>query len=262
LRRSKLAFTLLEVVVTLAILGVLSLIFVRIFSSTFDATDSISVRNELLHEAQIAEQVIASKAKLAWYVYPPGATIKMNNGKTTANALAGSHYWTVGGGADQPFLALVLPPENPRLSCATDNEGCFRFYAYYAFPRSYYLDPNVIAPTSSQRLDPDPRNDDTWVIMEFRTALKGFSPDASCSNIPLPDGGLAGGGRLLVEYVQPQSTTPGYSIFTVKPDGSVELRLRMLKRTRKRVVRVPPPNRPPLTLKAAPRNLRIGCSTP
>ncbi|XOB97830.1 type II secretion system protein J [Deinococcota bacterium DY0809b] len=259
-------FTLLEVLVALAILGFLGFVFVRIFSSTFDATGNISARNELLHEAQIAQQLIASKVKLAWYVYPVGTSIKINGGKTTANALAGSSSWTVGGGPDQPFLALVLPPKDPRRDCASDRDGCYRFYAYYAFPRSYYLDDEVIAPGSDQRLDPDPRNDGTWVLMEFRGVLSGFAPNTKanppCTNTPVPNGGLDGSGRLLVEYVQPQDASPGYTIFSVLPDGSVELRLRMLKKTANRTVRVPPRDRPPLTLKAVPRNYRVGCTGP
>ncbi len=256
-RRS--GFTLLEVLVTLVILGVLGLIFVRIFTSTLDASSHITARNELLHEAQIAQQIIAAKVKLAWYVYPPGTKIRINNGLTTRNALAASPRWTVG---SDPFLALVLPPKRPGDTCAAGaTDGCYRFYAYYAFPRSHYT--SSVSPTSSQALPPDPRNDATWVIMEYRTALVGFVPNTtatpSCSNTPVPNGGLPGSGRLLVEYVQPESATPSYTLFTVLPDSSAELRLRMQRRTQKRSVHVPPPGDPPLTLKAAPRNLRIGC---
>ena len=249
-------FTLIEVLVALGILGLLGLAFVRIFSSTFDATSNITARNDLLHEAQIAQQLIASKVKLAWYVYPTGTTIKINNGATTANALAGSNTWTVG---SDPFLALVLPPQDPTQNCTpTDKDGCYRFYAYYAFPRSHYL--SAISASSSQRLDPDPRNDNTWVIMEYRTALTAFTPNPSCSNIPTPNGGLPGGGRLLVEYVQPESDTPSYTIFAVQPDNSVVLSLRMVKDTVKRTIRLPAPSGTPLELKTTPRNYRVGCN--
>jgi len=256
-RRTR-AFTLLEVLIALAILGVLGLVFVRIFVSTLDASSQINVRNELLQEAQIAEQIIASKVKLAWYVYPPGTTLKINNGATTRNALADTQDWQVG--AD-PIVALVLPPENPAADCTSDPLGCYSFYAYYAFPRAHYV--ASIGPSSAQRLDPDPRNDGTWVIMEFRTRLSGFVPNTedtpSCTNTPVPNGGLSGGGRLLVEYVQPESDPPAYSIFNVLPDGTVELHLRMRKETHRRRIVVPPTSDPPLTLKASPRNLRVGC---
>ena len=105
-----------------------------------------------------------------------------------------------------------------------------------------------------------PRNDNTWVIMEYRTALTAFTPNPSCSNIPTPNGGLPGGGRLLVEYVQPESDTPSYTIFAVQPDNSVVLSLRMVKDTVKRTIRLPAPSGSPLELKATPRNYRVGCN--
>jgi prepilin-type N-terminal cleavage/methylation domain-containing protein len=258
MKPSSSGFTLIEVLIALAILGVLGLVFVRVFVSTMDATSHINARNDLLHEAQIAEQIIASKVKLAWYVYPPGTTLTLNNGATTRNALAGSQEWRVG---SDPILALVLPPEQPEADCTSDPQGCYVFYAYYAFPRAHYV--ASIGPTSAQRLDPDPRNDDTWVLMEFRTRLAGFVPNTadtpSCTNTPVPSGGLSGSGRLLVEYVQPETDPPTYTIFTVQPDGNVELGLRMRKKTHRRTIVVPPASDPPLTLKASPRNLRVGC---
>ena len=262
MRKSR-AFTLLEVLVALAILGVLGMVFVRIFISTLDASSNITSRNDLLHEAQIAEQIIASRVRLAWYVYPPGTRIKMNNGWTTKNALQGSSDWVVG---TDPIVAMVVPPKKPYLACSNTNnlpisspQGCYMFYAYYAFPRSYY----VTNATGSERLDPDARNDNTWVLMELRSRLYGFSPNVndnpSCTNTPIPNGGLLGYGRLLVEYVQPETDAPNYSIFSVLSDGTVELRLRMRKKTPHRTVVVPPTNDAPLTLRVSPRNLRVGC---
>jgi len=250
-------FTLLEVLVSLVILAILGAVFLRIFLSTVDASENVNARNELLHEAQVAEQIMASRVQQAWYVYPPGTNIKMNSGLTTKNALAGSSHWIVGGGPNHPFLALVLPPNDLTKSCASDPQGCYRFYAYYAFPRSHYR--TAVGPGSTNQLPADPRNDGTWVLMEFRAHLSGFVPNASCTNIPVPSGGLGGSGRLLVEYVQPQTDAPPYTLFSVNPDFSVDIRLRMRKKTQQRDVRVPPPADPPLTLRAVPRNLGVGC---
>lgn len=249
------AFTLLEVLVTLLIVGLLGAVFLRVFLSTMDASGNVNARNELLHEAQVAEQIIASRVKAAWYVYPPGTDIVINGGNTTKNAFKGSSHWIVG---DDPFLALVLPPDEPSKACAAYPEGCYWFYAYYAFPRSHYR--SAVGAGSTNQLPADPRNDKTWVVMEFRKRLGGFTPNNHCTNIPVPAGGLSGSGRLLIEYVQPQSDAPAYTIFTVNPDQSVDLRLRMGKRTKRREVRVPPPSDPPLTLRAVPRNLGVGCS--
>lgn len=257
------AFTLLEVLVSLALLALLGLVFVRIFGSTFDATSNINARNDLLHEAQIAEQIIASKVKLAWYIYPPGTIMSLNSGNTVKNVLAGSSTWIVDGGHAHPILAMVLPPKDASKDCNTNTDGCFRFYAYYAFPRSHY----VSSITSSQKLDPDAQNDSaTWVLMEYRQTLTGYTPNYTasppCTNVPVPSNDFPGSGRLLVEYVQPTDANPNYKIFTFNADGSVEIRLRMLKKTNQRTVRVPPPTDPPLTLKATPRNLLVGCTGP
>lgn len=253
-------FTILEVLLSLLILGIISLAFIRIFSVTLDATNRINSRNSLLHEAQIAVQVIASRVKLAWYVFPDGTRIRINGGATTRNHLAKSNTWVVG---TDPILALVLPPKMPGKTelCNPANPGfdsgyCFRFFAYYAIRRSDYL--AAISSTSSEALFPDNYNDDTWVIMEFRRRLVGIT---NPSAITPPNGGpmYAGvKGRLLIEYVQPESESPMYSLFTVQPDSSVVLSLRMLQHASKRDYRVPGKADPPLISRATPRNLNAG----
>jgi len=255
-RKAQAGFTLLEVLVSLLILGVISLAFIRIFSTTLDATNRITDRNELLHEAQIAEQVITSRVKLAWEVFPPGTHIYINDGATTRNHLAGSSTWVVG---TDPMLALILPPKEPgktNLCDASHPDYCFRFFAYYAFRRSDYL--SAVSPTSAEAIFPDPQNDATWVIMEFRRTLTNITDPA---NITPPNGdSIYSGvkGRLLVEYVQPEQESPAYKIFTVQPDKSVDLALRMVKHTSRRDYHSPKVGEPPLTIRSVPRNLGVG----
>ncbi|WP_457629880.1 type IV pilus modification PilV family protein [Oceanithermus sp.] len=249
-------FSLIEVLTSLLILGIISLAFIRIFSTTLDATGRINDRNTLLHEAQLAEQIIASRVKLAWEVFPPGTSIRINNGATTRNHLAGSNTWVVG---SDPMLALVLPPKKPGYTerCDTSNpDFCFRFFAYYAFRRSDYL--SAVSPTSAEALFPDSQNDDTWVIMEFRRVLTNVT-DPSTIAPPNGDSIYAGvKGRLLVEYVQPETDSPAYSLFTVNPDKSVDVALRMIRHTSKRDYRAPKASEPPLTIRVVPRNLGVG----
>ncbi|WP_456476633.1 prepilin-type N-terminal cleavage/methylation domain-containing protein [Oceanithermus sp.] len=249
------AFTLIEVLITLLILGILGVAFVRILGTTLHATGRINAENELLGEAQIAEQIIASKAMAAWYLYPPGTDLEFNGGATTYNALAGSSTWTVG---SDPILAMILPPREPGGGCTSGGptEGCYRLLAYYAFPRSHYQ----ASVGSTQQLQSDPRNDDTWVLMEFRANLYGFVPDTTCSNVPVPDGGFSGlSGRLLVEYVQPETEAPSYTIFNVQPDGRVVLHLRMRKAIAGTTLKVPRASQPPLSLEVNARNFLLGC---
>ncbi len=245
----------------MVVIAFLSIAFIRIFSTTLDATRRINDRNQLLYEAQIAEKVMAARIKLAWYVYPNGSRILINNGQTTFNALAGSNTWTVG---SDPIIAMILPPKIPgRVSqCSTSNpEYCFRFFAYYAFPRSHYL--TSIAASSAEALFPDPPNDSTWVLMEFRANLTNYH--IGCPTIPPPNNDAVYAGkkaRLLAEYVQPESTSPSYTIFTVHSDGTIDLALRMLKHTSKRSYHAPLASQPALTFSAAPRNIGVGCSHP
>jgi len=255
MRRSRKAFTLIEVLITLLILGILGLAFVQIFGTTLHATGRINAENRLLNEAQIAEQIIAGKLMAAWYVYPVGTDLKFNGGGTTYNALAGSSHWVVG---SDPILAMILPPEEPGDTCVSglSADGCYRLLAYYAFPRSHYQ----TSVSASQRLQNDPRNNDTWVIMEFRANLYGFTPDATCNNIPVPNGEFAGrSGRLLVEYVQPETEAPTYKLFNITTGGQVELRLRTRRSIAGTTLRVPGTSRPPLTLNVRARNFLVGC---
>jgi len=255
-KASRLGFTLLEVLISLLILGIISLAFIRIFSTTLDATDRITDRNALLHEAQIAEQVIANRVKLAWYIFPPGTSIYINNGATTHNYLASSNTWVVG---TDPILAMVLPPKKPghtEMCDSSHRKYCFRFYAYYAFKRSDYI--NAVSPSSAEALYPDSNNGDTWVIMEFRRTLTNVTDPA---NITPPNGDAVFAsvkGRLLVEYIQPEQVSPSYSLFTVRPDSSVDIAIRMLRHSSRRDYHVPKTSDPPLTIRVVPRNLGVG----
>jgi len=248
-------FTLLEILVSLLILGIISVAFIKVFSSTLEATNQINDKNELLHEAQIAQQVIASRVKVAWEVFPPGTSIYLNNGKTTKNYLGGSHTWIVG---KDPILAMILPPKKPghtELCDSSHRRYCFRFYAYFAYRRSDYL--AAVSATSADALPPDSMNDDTWVIMEFRKTLTNIQDP---NDILPPSSGDYPGvrARLLVEYVQPETESPTYTLFTIRPDKSVDISLRMIRHEGKRDTRAPGASEPPLTIRAVPRNLGVG----
>ena len=254
-KRSR-GFTLLEILVSMLILGIISLAFIRMFSTTLDAAGRIADSNQLLQEAQVAERIMAARIKLAWKVFPPGTSIKINNGATTYNYLAGSDTCVVG---TDPMLAMILPPrkpENYQQCSATNPDACFRFFAYYSFRRSDYL--SAVAPGSAEALFPDSKNDSTWVIMEYRRTLTNTN-DPSTITPPNGEAIYTGTkGRLLIEYVQPQDASPTYTLFTISPDSSVEVQLRMLMNTSKRTYRAPPKTDAPLTIRAVPRNLGVG----
>ncbi len=257
-------FTLLEILVALGILAILMLAFARFFGSTLRASSHLQIQNELLNEAQVAHQLIASRVKEAWYVWPPGSVLRLaHTGWTTENTLAGSRDWAVG----PFFLAMILPPRKDDVVCTTNPDGCFRFFAYYPMLRSHY----VAHAAPVEALEPDPANDTrVWVLMEYR-ALYRRSGSADCpvtsSGEPDPSNQAYKGkrGRLLVDYVQPLSDpwSPAFdypALFQYQTTGgsvtAVAVQLRLARSSRGQVYRVPA--RPgPLALTVEPNNLDV-----
>jgi len=261
-------FTLIEILVALAVMSLLMLAFVRFFGGTLRASASLQVQNELLNEAQVAHRLIASRLKEAWYVWPPGSVIRLaDSGWTTANTLDGGRDWTVG----PTFVAMILPPKKDGVKCSLHRAGCFRFYAYYPMKRKYY----VANASPVEALDPDSANDPrAWVVMEYRstyrqgtTAVCPLKPDGR----PDPTQTVYRGkrGRLLVDYVQPLSDPwdPGYNypkLFGFQTIGgevaTVDVHLRLAREARGRVYRVPA-QPGSLTLTVEPKNLEVVART-
>ncbi len=240
-------FTLIEILVALAVMGVLMLAFVQFFGSTLKASSNLHIRNELLNEAQVAHHLIANRIKEAWYVWPPGSVLRMaNSGWSTKNTLDGGHDWTVG----PRFLAMILPPRKDGVECSGDPTGCFRFFAYYPMKRAHY----VTHASAVEALEPDPPNDGhTWVLMEYRGHYrKGGSAVCPVQSDGRPDPSVTAyrgkRGRLLVDYVQPLSDPwdsaydyPALFTYHVS-DGRVTsagVALRLVRKARGRVYRVP-----------------------
>jgi len=237
--RTKRAFTLIEILAALAVLGILMLAFVRFFGGTLKTSGRLQVQNELLNEGQISQQLIASRIKEAWYLFPKGTTIRLtNSGWTTKNVFDNSYNWTVG----ERFIAMILPPKLDNVKCSEDSRGCFRFYAYYPLPRSWYQ-ANASAVV---KLNPDPENDPhVWVMMEYRANYRTCPVE---DGEPDPDNTNYRGKRgvLLLDYVQPENdpwdATYNYTLFDL-PTGSAPKRastaIRMLRKDGNRVYRVP-----------------------
>jgi len=264
----KKGFTLIEILVALAVLAVLMLAFVRFFGSTLKASSSLQVQNELLSEAQVAHQLVASRIKEAWYVWPPGSVLRLaNSGWTTQNTLDGGRNWIVG----PTFLAMILPPKRDGVKCSLYKVGCFRFFAYYPMKRDHY----VSHASAVEALDRDPQNDGkVWVLMEYRSFYRrsGAAPcPVRADGHPNPAETAYRGkrGRLLVDYVQPLSdpwdSTYDYPwLFDFQtPGGSVTavtVELRLAREARSRVHRVPA-QAGALTLTVEPKNLGVVART-
>jgi prepilin-type N-terminal cleavage/methylation domain-containing protein len=250
-------FTLIEILVALLVMSILMLAFVRFFGSTLKATGSLQIQNELLNEGQLAQHLIVSRIKEAWYVWPEGAKLKLaSSGWSTRNTLKGGHEWTVG----KHFLAMILPPKEDGRDCSSDKAGCFRFFAYYPMKRKAY----VRNASAVEALEPDAANDGkVWVLMEYRAHYKpGSNCPVTASKSPDPGNTAYRGkrGRLLVDYLQPLGDPwdPAYdypSLFAFS-GSAVTVTLRFAREARGRVYRVPA-GTSPLGITAEPQNLGV-----
>ncbi|WP_157451144.1 PilW family protein [Deinococcus puniceus] len=186
--------TLIELLVgmTLAVL-VLATAFNLFTSSTKTASD-LQNRNELQAELQIAQNYLAAQVREAVYVFPNNTTLNLGTGYTTKRPVTGS--WRIGSAA-APVLAFIKPPEDVTVNCPANENGCYKFYAYYPVLRSYW----VGNATSYNNPGQDPQNDNRWVLAEYRANYSTPPLLSTLSSAYTPPAG--GQGRLLLDYVQP-----------------------------------------------------------
>jgi prepilin-type N-terminal cleavage/methylation domain-containing protein len=239
----QMGFTLVEVLIGLFILGAIMVAFFRIVGTTADTSNELTQRNDLIQDAQVAQQIVNARIQEACYVYPSGTVISMGTGYTTKRTVptGASNSWTVG--ADQ-IVAMLLPPSPGSTSG--------RFYAYYPILRSYYI---TNAPAASQRPDAEPGNASNWILMEyFTTNVTNWDLNKTCSD-NVAGGTLAyntaASGNFLIDNVQPTDATGVYTqMFTINagPPATVTFSLKMQRAVRGRqnaansagIVRVPP----------------------
>jgi prepilin-type N-terminal cleavage/methylation domain-containing protein len=252
-------FTLVEMLVSMAILGVLTLAFTQIFGGTLQASSQINSRNELISEGQIAQQIIAARLQGATYVYPTGTTLRLGSGVTTINSVrsGAGQNWVVG---TDPIVAMVLPPTDIGTCSAGSPNACFTFYAYYPYQRGAYLGSslsNISKPT------PDAANNNQWLLLEYRrniidgvtrptlTTVPPVSPATRANMVNWFNTIVAntanptvrsGSGTLLTDYVQPSNVAPTYTMFAVDTTSSlfnVTVNLRFLRMQGGRALRIP-----------------------
>ena len=288
--RLKRGFTLIELLISMAILGVLMLAFTQIFGGSLRASSEINSRNELISEGQVAQQLIASRLQGAYYLY--AGTLQLTDSATTTNTVrsGAGQNWTIG---TDPFVAMLVPPtmlpppasgapsQCPADSAsssvkASNSQFCFTFYAYYPMRRGVFIT-NV----SNSAPPADPNNENGWVLMEYRANVFD-GVDRSSNQLrdpPLPGTasgtGYFGGGRsgkMLVDYVQPTTSTPTYTMFSIcKPAAStalpcptgtttsspsqIDFDLRFLKNRGSKTISAPS-STAPLSTHIYPRNLQ------
>lgn len=265
-------FTLLELLVSMAILGILMLAFTQIFGGSLKASSEINSRNELISEGQVAQQLIASRLQNAYYIYT-GTLQLTSSGATTKNTVRSGavQSWTVG---TDPFVAMLVPPTAAGLCQTGQTQFCFTFYAYYPMLRGELIKNVSAAPPA------DPNNENVWVLMEYRANIVDNVDRTSdqLKDPPLPGtayGNAYYGGRsgqMLVDYVQPVTAAPTYTMFSVcKPSVStaspcptgtttsspsqIDFDLRFLKNQGSKTISAPS-STAPLSTRIYPRNLQ------
>ena len=256
-------FTLIEMLIGMAIFGILMLAFTQIFGGSLKASSQINSRNELVSEGQIAQQLVASRLQSAYYVYPPGTSVQLtDNGFTAKNTVNGAntYIWRVG---TNPFIAIILPPTTAGTCTSSFTKACFSFYAYYPVLRSV-----LIAENKSIAPDADPNNASVWILMEYRANLIDGVPRGSnllasppsftavLTNAASVNPTVKGqSGQMLIDYVQPLGTAAPYNaMFTVDSTNKfVDFNLR-LQQNRGGKTLTAPASANPLTTRVYPRN--------
>lgn len=216
-KRKKSGFTLIEVLVSLGILGVIMVSTFNFIDSSVAVSSSANSSNELIREGQIAQQVLTARFKEACYVFPGTSALTLAaSGFQRENNFTSSWLWTVN---TDPFVAMILPPD-PR----NPADG-YRFMAYYAVPRNRWTS----AATGGNNPGVDVRNDNsTWLIIQYLRYLPQSAP-ITCDVIRLQSGFAAaitgGSSDILLDYVDiPANRNSLFQVGTNFIDYDIRLR--------------------------------------
>lgn len=213
----KYGFTLIELLIAMLLIGIVMSVLVSFFGQTTKISAQSNARSELQQETLNAQQLMAARLREAWYIFPAGQQITL--GGAVKNPATKNNIWRLG---TDPVLALVLPPKKKGGTCNTVSEPdyCYRFYAYYAVPRSDWASNSGISELDKPRKDT--ANANTWVLVEYRSYYKndvaaGTGPVSL--NAPIgSDVDVKRDASLLAEYIRP--TTQLFQIHDTKSNLS------------------------------------------
>ena len=196
-------FTLVELLVVMALIGIILLVLFNSVQGTTSAATQTNTRSELQQELLNAQRIVASRVQEALYVYPEGQKFDFGSSPLRKNPLDNSGTWITG---TSPILAMILPPEKSEILCGAgaNNKGCYRFFAYYPVKRSGW----VGGTTNSNNPGADAANDSSvWVLAEYRDFYAGkptFGTNGFAA-YPTPDSSTKA--YILADYITPTGTT-------------------------------------------------------
>jgi prepilin-type N-terminal cleavage/methylation domain-containing protein len=175
-------FTLIEVLISMGILGVILLLINQVLASSLQLTALVGTQSVLQEELRTAGAIITDEALNAAYIFPPGTTFNISGQSRTV------------AGSGSPMVAMIVGPRYANMPCRkwsgdtaapaylppedivrtgvayrvgrSPNDGCYEFVAYYTVLRSTVADD-----ANRNRLMKDDTNANEWVLMEYRKAL-------------------------------------------------------------------------------------------
>lgn len=241
-------FTIVELLVSMLLIGIVLAVLNSLFSGTLKATNDIQVRNDSITDIQIAEQIVTGKIREAWYVFPATGTITFTADATVTNPMDDTTVWNL---STHPILAMILPPDTVGTCSASLTTACYTFYAYYPVKRSGIVGSILTV----DALQSDSVNDSSaWTLMEYRKPyLTTAAPSLLLSSVP-----STAKGRVLADYIQPTNVSNIYTMFSLLPaTGSVKsmtMSLRTKRTVGSKAIYLPSQTSL-LTISATPRNL-------
>lgn len=247
-------FTLVELLISLGILGLLLTAVVSVNIGTSRSAAGLQARNDLQPELQLTQNYMASKLAQASYVFPSGSSIQLtSSGSTTTNYAGGptgTYTWVVG---TDPIIAFIVPPKTVTVGgCAaatasTASDYCYAFYAFYAMNRANYL----VAVSGADDPGANAANDSTAsVLLEYRGYYSAYAPVPILSGFGMPTPAqipTGSTGRLLMDFLAPSTATfplfstnaPLAAASQIAGTTTVTMNLAALQNVSQQVIRVP-----------------------
>jgi prepilin-type N-terminal cleavage/methylation domain-containing protein len=168
-------FSIIELLISIAILGVIFVIANSLLVSSFDSTRIINSQTSIQEELRSAAALMNDEIQRAYYVFPPQASVIKTNGADVAvnwssftlgssNMKTGIHgsdtfvVKTTTSGTNPPVLAMITAPKVPSAPCLATTivppatptnanlyqnpalgisagDGCYQFILYYGVAR-------------------------------------------------------------------------------------------------------------------------------